>query len=175
MDTSSPCVPTSDQPPKPEWTCHFWYVLRSWALQARPDISAHDAAQLVALFSNLAAGLPCAVCKAHYTENLKTSPYTLQHAHDCAKGMDWIADLRQRIREQITADAAAPPALMPATTKHRSCLPAKPNAAYPRMATAAARAEAQAHTAAIARTALNHAKGDCGCSAKEAPLAAPTF
>jgi len=182
MDTD-PCVPTSDQPPKPEWTCHFWYVLRAFALQARPDIATEDAASLVALFANLAAGLPCAKCKAHYKENFAARPYTLGHATDPAKGLQWIADLRQRIKEQIAQDASAAGGrdTQAAPSKFRSCVPRPPKAAYGGMESrrgptdTAARLEQRAHAAALARTAQNHAKGDCGCSAKEPELAKPKF
>lgn len=186
MDTefTDPCVPTSNQPPKPEWTCHYWYVLRSFALQARHDLDDADAAELVALFANLSSGLPCPKCKTHYRENWAVEPYTLAHAKDPAKGMEWIGALRLRIKEQIKVDdlkEAGGRAETVPPKKYRSCVPRPPKLTYTAMESkrgltdVATDMERKAHQSALAKTAENRKRGDCGCSAKEPALARPTF
>lgn len=110
-----PDVPSSNTPPVKEWAGHFWYVLRTAALQAC-DTLTDDAAQTLARgFEAMKVMLPCAECRGHYARDWDTLPFTLEHAKDPVLAMRWVEDLRLRIEARKTAErkesAAAQPAL----------------------------------------------------------------
>ena len=96
-------VPSSAHPPKAEWTLHLWYGLFTAAAQASSTLNDAEAAELVALFANAAAGLPCVKCKAHYRENFKAQPFTLKHARSPSAALEWIVRLRRLIAVQVRA------------------------------------------------------------------------
>lgn len=109
---ASTSVPTSNVPPIREWADHFWYTIRTAALQARTDISAEDAQLLVDAFHALCVTLPCPECRGHYKADWALFPFTLAHARDCVAAMHWVEELRIRIeaRKKPSATSARVPA-----------------------------------------------------------------
>jgi hypothetical protein len=103
-------VPTSSTPPIPEWAGHYWYVLRCGALQAHAELA--DPAALVAWFHGFTVTTPCPECRAHYTADWATLPFTEDHAKDPVVAMKWVEDLRGRIEDRKRA-AAVPKAVAP--------------------------------------------------------------
>jgi hypothetical protein len=172
MSQIDPFVPSSDQPKnKSEWTGHFWYAMRAFALQASEKFAANgpEVRALVDLFTNLWVGLPCLRCKRDYVENFKTNPYTAVHARSAAQGLLWIQNLRATI--QANVDAAARLAVQSETIAHASsALPIPPGTYYPGLQApgsnhtpAALARQAAAITAALTAKALNEKAGECGC------------
>ena len=168
---SDPFVPTSDQPRKAEWSGHFWYVMRAFALQASSRFKPNgpEALALVSLFQNLWVGLPCLRCKRHYVDNFKKAPYTVEHACCAAKGLAWIQQLRATIQAGI--DAAAPPPQPPVAAVLNPSRPTPPAACFPALAVSNHSPEALARqeraiAAALCAKKINAEKGDCGCALK---------
>ncbi len=173
-----PLVPSSDRPPKHEWTNHFWYVMHTWALLAKADADAADVRARIALFASAHAGLPCAKCRTHYKERFAARPYTEAHARDNRLGMQWITDLRREIQEGIDKEEAdealkerdGTPAQR---SKYLSCLPEPPTrlyrSAYESLHSPAANARRQdAIERALRAMELNlKTKADCGCNMRD--------
>jgi len=179
-EQTDPFVPSSAQPTrKTEWTGHYWYVLRSFALQARPDLSKKDRQALVALFANLGPGLPCTDCKRHYAELMsdKRWRYTEMHASDPAAGLAYIQVLRAKIQGDVDSGAAG--GVVPPAAKLRHGVPSTPysyfGGACPvhQHTPAALTSQEAAIEAALARTAELRSKRQCGCADKPAPLRPP--
>jgi hypothetical protein len=172
-----PLVPSSDRPPKHEWTNHFWYVMHTWALLARSDATDEDVEARVALFSNAHAGLPCAKCRVHYKENFELKPYTRAHARSNSMGLQWITDLREIIQRGIDAEeaAAAVAGVEPTKTgsKYLSCVPTPPSHLFKEPGyslhtpSSNARRQAAIQSALEATRANEKAKADCGCNMRE--------
>ena len=114
-------VPSSDSPPLTEWTAKYWYVIRSWALQAKETLEDSEAELLVKSFEALSITLPCKECRAHYQEDWALDPYTIEHAKDLAKSVKWVEDLRAKIdaRKPVAALSTLPSAA-PAPPEVRS-------------------------------------------------------
>jgi hypothetical protein len=173
VDDVDPYVPTSDQPRKPEWTGHFWYVMRAFALQASSRFTPDgpEATALVSLFKNLWIGIPCLRCKRHYVDNFDADPYTTAHACCAALGLEWIQNLRAKIQAGI--DAAAPPAAASAGAPASRGKPTVPRATFPNLdapvsnhSPEALQRQARAIAAALRAKQANSEKGDCGCALK---------
>ena len=126
-------VPSSARPPKSEWTLHLWYGLFTAAAQASPDLTDAEATELVALFTNAAAGLPCTACKQHYRENFKSVPFTLAHARSQRAALQWVVSLRRLVAAQVQAGAAKA-ASLPVCVLSRDA-PCPPAAAFPDVCT----------------------------------------
>lgn len=103
-----PAVPTSDTPPIPEWADHYWYVLRSSALQARPDFTDNEAKLLVSSFEAYKLTTPCPKCRGHYASDWKENPFTAEHAKDPLAAMHWVEELRRRIEERNLSSPEGP-------------------------------------------------------------------
>lgn len=123
-------IPTSDSPEMPEWTGHYWYVMRCAALQAKPSLTDSQIDDLVGFFQSLRITTPCPDCRKHYTDDWVTLPFTRHHATDAGRAMQWVEDLRQRIEERKDKDLAAKKhtkiATATATTAASASAPAPP-------------------------------------------------
>lgn len=135
MNTTCCNVPSSDKPPKPEWTGRLWYTLRLFALQAGPDPTVQ--AGLRQLFGSLCMGLPCQKCKEHYEANIVAMPYGDEECQNAMAGLRWIQRLRKSIQDAIdreraenTAPLSAPGVFTPAPGRHRSRIPLCPAKAF---------------------------------------------
>lgn len=102
-------VPTSNIPPIHEWAKHYWYTLRSAALQAGmvyvdaegavvdEEATALKAAQLIGFFRGMCAALPCPECREHYTADWEKYPFTSVQATDHVQAIIWLESLNERI------------------------------------------------------------------------------
>lgn len=119
-----PAVPSSNQPPIPEWAHHFWYMLRVGALQAREDVDENTAAHLVNFMASMAVVTPCPECRAHFATDWEAQPFTAAHAASAAKAIQWVEDLKakveQRVQEQRKGSGGPAPAPAPAPSKPRA-------------------------------------------------------
>jgi hypothetical protein len=175
MEQIDPFVPSSDQPKnKSEWTGHFWYTMRAFALQASAKFEEDgpEVRALVDLFTNLWVGLPCLRCKRHYLENFSRAPYTAVHARSASKGLQWIQDLRATIQAEVDA-AVRSEAKTQTIVGTSSALPVPPGTYYPNLQApgsnhtpAALARQAAAITAALTAKSRNEEAGDCGCGLK---------
>lgn len=122
-----PEVPTSDQPPKPEWTGHYWYTLRAFALQANRSTSN----QLQLVFRHFATAIPCKKCKEHYAAY--EPAFGQREGVDPRRALEWIQTLRAAIQRRVDIEAseAIPDSpVRPPPTKYRSALPKPAVAVY---------------------------------------------
>jgi hypothetical protein len=128
-----PDIPTSNAPPIAEWAHKYWYVIRATALQAVDTLTDAEAGLLVAAMESLKITLPCPECRAHFTADWDTYPFTLEHARDAVLAMEWVKALDDRIRARKAAEAAAEAAAA-GTTAETAAVPAAPaaSAAPPR-------------------------------------------
>lgn len=101
-----PSVPSSASPPPSEFGRPYWYVMRSWALRARADLSDDDARKLVNSFEALDVTLPCPECQQHFREDWASDPFTLAHARDLNKAVQWVELLKAKIDARVKSKSA---------------------------------------------------------------------
>ena len=163
-------VPSSNEPLPSEWGKVLWYVCRLAALQARADLGTDEAARLVAYFESLHTVIPCRVCRGHYTEYFKASPYTTSHALDTLASMTWVEDLRVAVDARIKAERAgggATSVSVPAPVATPAAVPAattKVLAVRARNANALAPQRKYAIQSALHIAQMNHTGRKIGCN-----------
>lgn len=104
-----PAVPSSNQPPIPEWANSFWYMIRIAALQARRDLDDNAAAHVVNFMASMAVVLPCPDCRMHFVEDWHVEPFTMDHARSPVKAMHWVEELRLKVERRVQAQRAGHP------------------------------------------------------------------
>lgn len=102
-----PDVPSSNQPPIPEWAGHLWYMIRVAALQAREDLDDNTAAHLVNFMASLAVVTPCPKCRQHFAEDWADTPFTLLHAKSSVRAINWVEELHHKVDVRVRAEKAA--------------------------------------------------------------------
>jgi len=136
-----PTVPSSNNPPIPEWAPHYWYILRCAALQAHPDNNDNTAVHLVNFFASMTVVTPCPECREHYVEDWLVEPFTMAHARHTDGAMRWVEDLRLKVEARVKAKMGTVPPIMTHV------------AAGDTTTAAAAEGDSQAHQAHQAHTA----------------------
>jgi hypothetical protein len=107
-----PTVPSSNNPPIPEWAPHYWYILRCAALQAHPDNDDNTATHIVNFFSSMTVVTPCPECREHFIEDWLAEPFTLAHAKHTEAAMRWVEDLRLKVEARVKAKLGTVPPVM---------------------------------------------------------------
>lgn len=112
------------------WGTHYWYVLQCTAA-AFPEKDATPELQHAtqSFFESFREMLPCAKCRQHYIEHLKTHPVPVSEGR--AKLMQWVAETRQTISSATRVVSAAPRVVPPPTlqrAKHHHQLQQQANA-----------------------------------------------
>ena len=163
-------VPSSARPPKSEWTLHAWYGLFTAAAQACPELDDACVAELIALFANAAAGLPCDKCKEHYRANFKAKPFQPEHARSQAKALQWIVDLRRTVAAQVAAAAASETDATSATALPATVCRSSRDAPRPAALMCDAHAEENAFLDAAVRQLLSKPAKKCDCNMRAGVL-----
>jgi hypothetical protein len=107
-----PTVPSSNNPPIPEWAPHYWYILRCAALQAHPDNNDNTAVHLMNFFASMTVVTPCPECREHYVEDWLVEPFTATHARSPEAAMRWVEDLRLKVEARVKAKLGTVPPIM---------------------------------------------------------------
>lgn len=185
-------VPSSNAPPKREWTVHYWYVLFAGALQARKDLPDDQAERLVNWVKAFDVALCCDDCKLHYRAAFDDHPFTVREARDPVAATQWLVRLRRSIERRLDAATAAASSKTPQT----QAMPSEPGGWATRLTTGTARflpafpgkvwasqdARREEHdaldaalAAALEASATNRANGTCACSGNPVPPPPPTW
>jgi hypothetical protein len=139
-----PTVPSSNNPPIPEWAPHYWYILRCAALQAHPDNNDNTAVHLMNFFASMTVVTPCPECREHYVEDWVVEPFTLDHARHTEAAMRWVEDLRLKVEARVKAKLGTVPPVMTHVAAGAAEGSAHVEASVPAVSSASASASASA-------------------------------